>query len=66
MKKHNRIKQSFDSSDRVEIIASKAPGAPDANPSNQATTQQLFETAWANSRRDWELNRLFNAWYYQI
>lgn len=66
MKKHNRIKQSFESSDRAEILASKSPDAPDASLSNQATTQQLFETAWANARRDWELNRLFNAWYYEI
>ncbi|MBX3435225.1 MAG: hypothetical protein KF847_18050 [Pirellulales bacterium] len=30
------------------------------------TTAQIFEVAWRDARRDFECDRLFNSWYYEI
>lgn len=39
---------------------------PPGEHSTTVTTSQLFEAAWAMARRDKELDRLFNAWFYEI
>lgn len=35
-------------------------------PGQAVSTQQIYNAAWALAKRDWELNRLFNSWYYEI
>jgi hypothetical protein len=38
----------------------------DRRPSTSVSIADLYEAAWSQSRRDYDLNRLFNAWYYEI
>jgi hypothetical protein len=38
----------------------------DRRPSTSVSIAELYEAAWSQSRRDYDLNRLFNAWYYEI
>jgi len=63
---NNRIKNSLNTySGRAETCP-EAPAEEAVAPGRTASTQQVYNAAWAMAKRDWELNRLFNAWYYEI
>lgn len=62
----NRIKKSLDQQHSRELASDNFPHKDGVAPGQTASTQQIYNTAWSMAKRDWELNRLFNAWYYEI
>ena len=62
----NRIKNALN---HAYDKGSPSEGSPESDaiaPGKKVSTQQIYNAAWSIAKRDWELNRLFNAWYYEI
>jgi hypothetical protein len=62
----NRIKNSLGQQHGRESASANSPERDAVAPGQAASTQQIYNAAWSMAKRDWELNRLFNAWYYEI
>ena len=62
----NRIKNALHDQPNGKLSSLGSPEASATAPGKTASTQQLFDAAWSLAKRDWEMNRLFNAWYYEI
>lgn len=62
----NRINGLFRDPSSGNSSLMKSPAENATAPGSTASTQQVYEAAWSMAKRDWELNRLFNAWYYEI
>jgi hypothetical protein len=64
----NCISNSFGQQHGNESPSSRSPkGEAIAIALGQtASTNQIYNAAWSVAKRDWEMNRLLYAWYYEI
>lgn len=62
----NRMHNAFGQQHGKESPSANSPESEAVAPGQSASTQQIYNAAWSMAKRDWEMNRLFNAWYYEI
>jgi hypothetical protein len=62
----NRIKNALDQQPDGKPSSLHSPADGAVGPGHAVSTPQIYAAAWSLAKRDWELNRLFNSWYYEI